>query len=1002
MLKQFVKYLVLFLLLSPLTGRASFSIKTPSDEGYNVPTNRPSIRTIDFTNVTLEQERLASRITHSKINRVKYDAAMSFPGFSGNTVDIDSTPTNDGDPGSQLIVNFLGGGSKEVSFLWGLNVIDQDSFGIIIRLSNGSHKTLTNCRDNSFEGCVSYYLGSSVIDDLINFFYEMVGVVRYKPVYVRFVAPPDLRVTRISFVSFNVEENAGSLWTGSPAAQSFHLDNLSYVDATARPDHIQILAESANVGRELPFNLKVKTCFNAQCSEYTAGVSGRLNIIGTSSVATIDENGAFFIQPGSSETDISAALTGSGTAAVSLSELDPTVEKVYCGFGQAATSTSSCNLNIVNVLHHVEVVSSSSEGLTCTPAQFTIRACSNASCTVRNTSGLSGTFSVAGVTSNYPQGQSFTIEQGQSELTLPVNLTTPGTATVSLSGLSVIPSNGVYCGLGQNAAAGGSCNMQIADAGFLITAANEYSGKSQNMTIAAVKKSNLSSSCVPAFSNTQKSVSVKCSYGNPSTGSKSAVIGGVALNSSNNKDSSCSPAGVSIPLSFNAQGIANVPLVYPDAGQIRLDVRYIPSAEESGLNLEGVISMAFAPYSLDVQANANSGYIAGDYFSASIVAKNFQDELTPNFGKESTPLDFKVEFIKREPMGTNSSEGSFSRIQDPTMFNKNTMTINGLRWSEVGSGDLKISVNNPGGYLGSGLEVEGSTGEAGAVGPFKPSHFEVSVSEQGCGTFTYSGQPFGVVVTAKNKQNEIVVNYDGTSLTYPNMAKNINFESSNQQGVLNGFIYKGDFVKGQAIISSSKSGAPSFTLNNKETAPLSVAFKVIDEQLVESSSTAAVDIKSGRLRLFNAYGNSSVLKLGVQAQYWSGKSWVLNGQDSCTQIPMQSVAFSQYLDSKGAPSPSFPLSAQSLVLSSGQGLLEIASQNATQYGTVSVAINLGRDTVDNSCLDERSPSSGANSPWLRYQHGAGCPLEGDPFAKATFGIYKGENKNPIIYQEDLF
>ena len=47
-------------------------------------------------------------------------------------------------------------------------------------------------------------------------------------------------------------------------------------------------------------------------------------------------------------------------------------------------------------------------------------------------------------------------------------------------------------------------------------------------------------------------------------------------------------------------------------------------------------------------------------------------------------------------------------------------------------------------------------------------------------------------------------------------------------------------------------------------------------------SNASLVLRSGRLRLTNAFGSErSNLVMPVQLQYWAGQNWALNSLDSC-------------------------------------------------------------------------------------------------------------------------
>ncbi|MFX6487774.1 DUF6701 domain-containing protein, partial [Acinetobacter baumannii] len=72
------------------------------------------------------------------------------------------------------------------------------------------------------------------------------------------------------------------------------------------------------------------------------------------------------------------------------------------------------------------------------------------------------------------------------------------------------------------------------------------------------------------------------------------------------------------------------------------------------------------------------------------------------------------------------------------------------------------------------------------IGPFIPHHFDVAVTQactaSGKTAYTYAGQPFTVSVTAKNAAGGITQNYDGSSNTTPNQAKDVSLAAVTNGG----------------------------------------------------------------------------------------------------------------------------------------------------------------------------------------------------------------------------
>lgn len=156
---------------------------------------------------------------------------------------------------------------------------------------------------------------------------------------------------------------------------------------------------------------------------------------------------------------------------------------------------------------------------------------------------------------------------------------------------------------------------------------------------------------------------------------------------------------------------------------------------------------------------------------------------------------------------------------------------------------------------------------------------------------------------------------------------------------------------------------------------------------------AATSFRFGRLRLSNAFGSEKAnLQMPVQAQYWSGQSWVLNSDDSCTSL----LSGNFYL--VGAPAGT---GASGVTIAAGAGTMTLTKPSPTATGVVDVAANLGLSGNDQSCLSTHGGTA-ASLPWLRSQNG-NCAItyDRDPSARATFGIYAPETKKTIHVREQF-
>ena len=646
--------------------------------------------------------------------------------------------------------------------------------------------------------------------------------------------------------------------------------------------------------------------------------------------------------------------------------------------------------------HHVEIRHGTGVGLTCSPATLSVVACANAACTSTYTGGLSGTLTAsgAGANANWVGGSAFSLASGVSSTIKQLQLTSVGSVTLGLSGVAPAATSATTCNFGTPA-----CSFSAADAGFLFNVANHAAEASQSVAVSAVRKSDSSALCVPAFGSVSKDVNFACAYQNPSSGTLAARLRGVALNVANAPTAACDASGRAVTLDFNASGVASVALQYADVGQMQLTARYTGAAgsSEAGLVMTGSASFISAPASFGFSAVSAAPIKAGTPFAATLSALNSAAATTSNFGRESPASAATLTFARVQPTGTGAADGVFSGSLGA--FTAGVATASNLVWSEVGRGDLSATLTGAS-YLGSGLSASGSTasggGGAGAVGRFIPHHFEVVVTPA-CGTFSYAGQPFTVRVTALNGLTPPTptVNYDASMATTPNFAQPVTLSAAPVLSV--GALSGAALAASRFSAGVASAATPAFTFTNKLTAPQTLALRAIDADGVSSLGHAegASVLRSGRLRVSNAFGAATAaLALAVQAQYWGGNAWVMNSADSCSVLPAGAVALGNYLDYRGVATSAWSTSASAVTISGGQGTLTLSApspQSPVPTGSVDVALNLGSLTLDQSCLGAHPPSLGAGLAWLRSQNGS-CASGWltDPSARATFGIYGAE------------
>ncbi|MBH1985907.1 MAG: hypothetical protein I8H76_01110 [Burkholderiales bacterium] len=678
------------------------------------------------------------------------------------------------------------------------------------------------------------------------------------------------------------------------------------------------------------------------------------------------------------------------------------------------------------VPHHIEVTSSSNNAVTCSPKTFTVKACANADCSTPYAGGISGNLQLTGSPS-VNQSVSFSIPAGSATgiASVSAQVTTVSTVTASLTGLSATPSAGTlpYCGMGVPAAAGNSCAFDVAATGLLFDVPNHASDAIQTLTVSAVRSSDNATVCTPAFENVDKTINFKCTYSNPASGTlpvrvADATLGAYsALNASNSAAAACDASGRGVVMKFNGSGVATARVAYADVGAVGMTASYTGSGGDAGLSMSGSDSFIAAPASLAFSGLPSGVIVAAAPFGATVTALNSSGVSTPNFGKESpSPAGVTVGFNKARPTFSGSSAGSF--LGSLGAFNNGAASASlpaKFSWTEVGVGDLTAALAGAS-YLGSGLNATGSTGSSGALGPFIPSHFDVSATNA-CGVFTYSGQPIGtpgspLMIRARNATGGLTENYDGSNPTAGlNFAKAVNLSDATGTvpGGWNGTqaVLASSFVRGEAALT-----APAFTFTSKLTAPTMLTVRATEGSGGNGVSSSGhtegvVALRSGRLRLSNVFGTERAnLQMPVQTQYWSPKGWIQNSEDNCTSVPSTAVVRARYLDSKGALATGWSITPSSVSLIGGRGNLILSAPSPTATGSVDIAVNLGNTSTDQSCLSSHPASTGANLPWLRSQNGStpdctASTFDRDPSARATFGVYAPET-NKTIYIRDLF
>jgi uncharacterized repeat protein (TIGR01451 family) len=364
------------------------------------------------------------------------------------------------------------------------------------------------------------------------------------------------------------------------------------------------------------------------------------------------------------------------------------------------------------------------------------------------------------------------------------------------------------------------------------------------------------------------------------------------------------------------------------------------------------------------------------------------------------------------------SGGFLSPSPSPAIASSGTVTLSTFTSSEVGS--ITIGGVDPAGsygatnYLGmSGLHVPILSD---VIGRFVPHHFTVTAAvANACpaGSITYMGQPFTFsqpgVVEARNAGEVITQNYrdDGVAANdYAPGTVNFGAENADNGTDLSGRLAFYSAATYPALTGSWAGGV--YTLTGNDTAAaftrptaivpdstwgsfdsLDLGLTVIDNDVATSPRVSGADMnpattgsasltykkfsggplrmRYGRLVLQNAFGpETENHRMRLLAQYYNVDAFVANAEDTCSNYNAASLTCGNLI----GPVACGDVTVGGANISHGQFFtLSAPNKIGTLLYTLTVA------------------------PWLLYEwDGAGNDFNENPFARANFGIYRGNDR----------
>jgi hypothetical protein len=667
-------------------------------------------------------------------------------------------------------------------------------------------------------------------------------------------------------------------------------------------------------------------------------------------------------------------------------------------------------------------------GLTCNTEQMTLRACTNADCSVLSDEPTEVTFT----SGNWVGGNTFNFI-GQTTVTL--EQTTPATVALSLSSAS--PVAPLSCSP--------SCSIDFSSAGlaFFNTQTNASILPTQiaqaplsDIGIQAVQDNN--GECSALVSGNQ-SVTLGFDCIAPVGAMYSPNICRVPFAGIPVQGDGSGTSTGNITLTFDSNGEASLAgFSYADAGRLSLTASTVADGIEFTAG-QSTVDVIPAQLELNAQQLGTPKTVAGENFTLNVRAVGALGDQLP--GYQPGQLQFA---LTRDVPSTGGEEGvlnitsgfSVTSALTSSFIDAPTLSlVNGLfqstvvNYSEVGSITLDVRDAS---YLGNTLDALAQN-----LGEFRPAYFEVEQVGDARfantnGDFTYVGQTFttelgsepSLSVTAKNANGQTTLNY----------ATDLWRLLPDQSAVQNGLSFQNLSTYSGTLSTVSAGDAPDLSNENvydgqatlridntrlrfdkvNETGQIFPLISPFDGTLDITYSaglltdqdgvcwqssypngcesftitpTVFSDQRHGRLRLVNAYGpETHALRVPIEAEYFINGSWILNTDDNQTPINYSSSASQVTLSAITTPDLTGLVGE-----SSASGFLALGQSDGTDLRLNPPGSG---NTGELQLLLNPSASGALWAEFLNFDWDGDGDIDADdaPSSQVSFGLFRGNDR----------